>query len=65
MALRNDIFHSCLDNNMGFGTNNFFEPFVSPIIKNEDLKLESNYGMNTIHDELISKFISKSMEPTY
>ena len=50
---------------MGFGTNNFGKSFVSPIIKNEDPKLESNYGMNTIHDELISKFISKSMEPTY
>ena len=50
---------------MGFGSNNFFESFVSPIIKNEDPKLESNYGMNIIYDELINKFISKSMEPTY
>ena len=50
---------------MGFGSNNFFESFVSPIIKNEDPKLESNYGMNIIYDELINKFISKSMEPEY
>ena len=44
---------SFLTSIMVFSRHNLWKSLIASITKNEDLKIESNYGMNLLNNELI------------